>query len=434
MYSEESNPKMENYCNLTYSQEIRTDKFLVNLLLVTTNYWPEPTGISVYTTDLARSLAGDCYQVSVLTSLPHYPWWRVPEEFAHLGEGSSDHHGVSVIRAKHLVPSRMNAFLRICFETSLWWNLRRVSKKLAVKDFGVVISCIPTVAAGIVGRKIANQLRVPFGLIVQDLSGAGAKQSGLRGGAVISKIAHAVEGKALLGADGIVVVSPAMRDVVVGLGVQDSRVMQISNYSARTIEIVQKITARTKFGWDDEDFIVIHTGNMGAKQDLENVVAAADELGGNSRIKIFLVGHGNQESYLKELCSERENISILPAVSEDDYSALLSAADLLLVNERSTQMEMSLPSKLTSYLYSERPVIAAVPRGGATWKFLDGVAELVEAGDPTALASKLVQLSQNQIRLDELAKLGSEFALKHLDPTLGREKYLEWVKSLLTTK
>jgi colanic acid biosynthesis glycosyl transferase WcaI len=82
-------------------------------------------------------------------------------------------------------------------------------------------------------------------------------------------------------------------------------------------------------------------------------------------------------------------------------------------------MEMSFPSKLTSYLYSERPVIGAVPRGGATWKFLDGVAELVEAGDAKAVASKIEKLSRNQRRLNELAKLGSAFAVKHLDPAVG---------------
>jgi glycosyltransferase involved in cell wall biosynthesis len=225
-----------------------------------------------------------------------------------------------------------------------------------------------------------------------------------------------------------------MSDVVVGLGVPAMRITQIANYSARAIASVDKISARTKFAWTTDDFVVIHTGNMGAKQDLENVVRAADALQTCSNIKIYLVGHGNQESYLKELCSERENISILPAVSEDDYSALLSAADLLLVNERSTQMEMSLPSKLTSYLYSERPVIASVPRGGATWKFLDGVAELVEAGDPKALALKIEELSRNKRHLEELAQLGRAFAVKNLDPEVGRGKYLEWVGRLLNKK
>jgi colanic acid biosynthesis glycosyl transferase WcaI len=404
---------------------------VLNTLLIATNYWPEPTGIAVYTTDLAECLSVEGHQVSVLTSLPHYPWWRVPEEFAHLAEGKSEHNGVNVIRAKHLVPSRMNALLRMRFETSLWWNLRRVSKKLVGKDFDVVIACIPTVAAGIVGRKIAKQLGIPFGLIVQDLSGAGAKQSGLRGGAVISKIAHAVEGKALHGADGLVVVSPAMKDVVVGLGVPESRVTQITNYSARAIESVEKNVARAKFGWSTEDFIVIYTGNMGAKQDLENVVKAAEALKDDAQVKFYLVGHGNQEGNLKQACAGKSNIAVLPAVSDSDYSALLSAADLLLVNERSTQMEMSLPSKLTSYLYSERAVIAAVPRGGATWKFLDGVAVLVEAGDPKALALKIAELSDQPEVLKEFAVKGLLFANEHLQPSVGRKKYIDWVQSLL---
>jgi len=401
------------------------------VLLVTTNFWPEPTGISVYTTDLAENLRANDNQISVLTSLPHYPWWKVPTEFSYLGEGITSHNGIEVIRAKHLIPPKMNALLRMRFEISLWWNLRRVSKGLIGKEFDVVIACVPTVAAGIVGKRISKRLDVPFGLIVQDLSGAGAKQSGLRGGALISKIAHAVEGRALHAADSLVVVSPAMKDLVISLGVESKRINQILNYSAKTIASEDKTSARRKFGWATEDFVVIHTGNMGAKQNLENVVRAANTLIGETKIKIYLVGHGNQEDNLKALCLGKSNIAVMPAVSDEYYSALLSAADLLLVNERSTQMEMSLPSKLTSYLYSERPVLAAVPRGGATWKFLDGVAELVEAADPKALAKKIEELSRNQIRLEELAKLGSKFAKKHLDPEVGRSKYRQWVSDLI---
>ena len=407
---------------------------MAKVLLVTTNFWPEPTGISVYTTDLAEALNKVGHSVSVLTSLPHYPWWKIPSEYAHMTEGVFEQNGMKIIRAKHLIPAKMNAANRIRFESSLWWNLRRVSKDFKSSDIDLVVSCIPTVAAGIVGKRIAKKSSSPFGLIVQDLSGAGAKQSGLRGGALISKVAHAVEGMALKAANGLVVVSPAMRDVVIGLGVEESRINLILNYSARKIDSVNREQARSRFGWDEDEFVVVHTGNMGAKQDLENVVGAARELSGNSRIKIYLVGHGNQESNLKALCQGKKNISVMAAVSDENYSVLLSAADLLLVNERTTQMEMSLPSKLTSYLYSERPVLAAVPRGGATWKFLGGVAELVEAGDPKVLALKIKELSMNQSRLNELARLGLEFALKNLDPAIGRAKYLQWVERLIKSK
>ncbi len=79
-------------------------------------------------------------------------------------------------------------------------------------------------------------------------------------------------------------------------------------------------------------------------------------------------------------------------------------------------------------------MLAAVPRGGATWKFLDGVAELVEAGDPSALAKKIEDLSANLERLKNLAKSGYEFAIKHLDPKIGRAKYRDWVEELLRSK
>jgi glycosyltransferase involved in cell wall biosynthesis len=222
-----------------------------------------------------------------------------------------------------------------------------------------------------------------------------------------------------------------MHDAVTREDVLTSKISVILNYSARKIEILNKIEARSRFGWGADEFILIHTGNMGAKQDLENVVAAAEILKIDEKLRIFLVGHGNQEAKIKELCHGKLNISVIPAVKDVDYSALLSAADLLLVNERSTQLEMSLPSKLASYLKSERPVIAAVPRSGATWKFLDGVAELVEAGDPVALAQAIEELKRQPQKLVDLARRGSDFAQSNLDPDVGRKKYLDWIERLV---
>ena len=405
-----------------------------NILIVTTNYWPEPAGIAIYTTDLAQTISSRGHKVTVSTSLPHYPWWKIPEEFSHLTEGPQSHNGIEIIRVKHFVPTIINALTRIFFEISLWRNLSKISKRLVGYDFEMVIACVPTVAAGIVAKSVARKLKLPFGIIIQDLSGAGAKQSGLRGGALVSNLAHTFEKFVLKDADSIVVVSPAMRDAVEAYGVPSTRITQIANYSAKSITSFDSTSARTKFGWALDDFILIHTGNMGAKQDLENVVQAAEILKNSSKIKIYLVGHGNQESKLKSLCRDKKNIYVMPAVSEEDYSALLSAADLLLVNERITQMDMSLPSKLTSYLSSGKPVLASVPPRGATWKFLDGIAELVEAGNPIALAQKIEELSKNSKRLKELSDLGYKFAKENLDAEKGRQKYLDWVNALLKMK
>jgi len=50
------------------------------------------------------------------------------------------------------------------------------------------------------------------------------------------------------------------------------------------------------------------------------------------------------------------------------------------------------------------------------------------------LATKIEELNKNQCRCVPLAKLGSEFAVKHLDPEIGRAKYLNWVGNLIQSK
>lgn len=407
---------------------------MFRILIITSNYWPEPTGISIYTTDLAECLESHGFEISVLTSLPHYPWWKVPLEYRHLREGVSEHHGIQVFRAEHLIPSEMNAFKRARFEFSIWKNLNRVSKVLGNNKFDLVISFIPTVAAGLVGCNLARKFDIPFGLIVQDLSSSGAKQSGLYGGRLVSKIAYVIEGSLLNQATKIAVVSPEMRDSMISLGISSRKISLIPNYSVPKREHRKKLYSRSRFGWAKDDFVVVHTGNMGAKQGLENVIEASKLLGQNLKIKIYLIGHGNRESELKNLAKSVDNVDILPAVPANEYSALLAAADLLLVNERPSLMDMSLPSKLTSYLFSGRPIIAAVPRNGATWNYLNGIAELVEAGRPEELASAIKKLMFNPGRQKELARLGFEFAKLNLDAESGRAKYITWVSGLIPSQ
>jgi glycosyltransferase involved in cell wall biosynthesis len=401
------------------------------ILLVTTNFWPEPTGTAPYATDLAKTLKAAGYSVQVLTGVPHYPWWKIPISYIANPDEWLNFEGIPITRKSHFVPRKLNLLTRIFFETALIRALRRGSQNLNPGGFDLVLAIGSSLAGGFVAKRISSAQDIPLGIIVHDLAGQGVKQSGLPGGFLVARAVKRIERSIFKSAKGVVAISQLMSEVIIKMGVPEDVVRTIHIYAANRVKPIDRNIARLKFGWAADEFIVIHTGNMGSKQNLENVVWAADALNSASKIKIFLVGHGNQEANLKLLCSSRSNIAVLPAVSDEDYSALLSASDLLLINERSTQLDMSLPSKLTSYLYSERPVIAAAPRDGATWKFLDGVAELVESGNPRALASRIEGLTLNQSRLDELVKLGSDFAVNNLNPAVGHSKYLKWVEYLL---
>ena len=395
-------------------------------LLVTTNYFPEPTGIALYTTDLAEMLCDSQVDCKVLTSLPHYPWWRVPEEFSEQIEGPHLISGVKVFRANHLIPTTFSAVSRAKFEWSLYRNLKRVSKSIDTPD--LLLACIPTVAALYVALAVKKRSGAPLGVIVQDLSGKGASQSGQRGGSLVSKIAEWVEVRAIKRADAVVVVSESMKSALVAVGIKEQLITLIPNYSVKNLEPLDKDAARTRLGWDAAEFIAVHTGNMGAKQNLGNVIEAGSDLPAGVRIKI--IGHGNQEAALREQARDISAVDILPAVSDEDYPWVLAAADVLLVNERATQIDMSLPSKLTSYLFSGRPVLAAVPLQGATAKYLEGIAAIVPAGNPGALTDGFLKLRSNVELRKQLAKAGLSFARDNLSAEVGRARYLEWVRAL----
>ena len=138
-------------------------------------------------------------------------------------------------------------------------------------------------------------------------------------------------------------------------------------------------------GWTADEVIVLHAGNMGYKQGLENVIAAAS-LAGSQRmpVRFVLLGDGNQRPRLEALAARVPAIEFLPPVDEADFPAVLGAADVLLVNERFGVAHMSVPSKLTSYFSTGKPVLAAADPDGLT------AAELSAAGagvvvDPAVL-------------------------------------------------
>ena len=45
--------------------------------ILTSNFWPEPTGTSQTVTEFARYLAQSGIDVQIATSMPYYPQWEI---------------------------------------------------------------------------------------------------------------------------------------------------------------------------------------------------------------------------------------------------------------------------------------------------------------------------------------------------------------------
>ena len=384
------------------------------LLVVSTNYAPELTGIGPYATQLAEHWAASGAAVQVLTGMPHYPSWRLDERYRGVWRTRETRAGVLVHRRRHYVPPRQTALRRGAFEVTVLAH-GLLSPPPGRPD--AVIAQMPSLAGGVIGARIARRHGVPYVPVVQDLMGAAAAQSGIRGGDRAADLAAKAESYALRRATLVGVIHQTFVDKVAAMGVDPSRIRLVPNWSHVGGPSTRREKTRAGLGWGDET-VVLHSGNMGLKQGLEVLVEAARR---DPATRVVLLGDGNQRAHLEAVGAGIPNLEFLEPVGDDEFPEVLAAADVLAVTQRASVLDMSVPSKLTSYFAAGRPVVASVAaEGGTAHEVLrSGAGVLVAPEDPDALLAEIRRLGQDPVAADALGAQGPRHVAAHLTRAAG---------------
>ena len=395
------------------------------------NYWPETTGIAPYTTAIARALSDRGWAVTVHAGVPHYPQWEVAPGYGGRWRSAEMDGAVAVHRYRHYVPGSQSAIRRAVYEATFLVNGSRPRRGVRPS---LVLGIIPCLSGGVLAQAASRRHGVPYGLLVQDLMGNAADQSGVRGGGRLSHLIRSVEGRIARGAAGVGVVAEGFRANVEAMGVAPDRVTMLPNWSHVAAPTADRARTRAELGWDDATQIVLHAGNMGLKQGLEHVVAAARCAGQDGApVRFVLMGDGNQRVALATLAQGIRAIEFLPPQPADRFMDVLAAADVLLVNERASVVDMSLPSKLTSYFMAGRPVVAATNPLGLTAREVSrsGAGCSVPAEDPEALLAVLGALRASPALAQELGANGPRYAAAHLGADAAYDRVERFLTGLL---
>ncbi|MEC5151146.1 glycosyltransferase involved in cell wall biosynthesis [Cryobacterium psychrotolerans] len=215
------------------------------------------------------------------------------------------------------------------------------------------------------------------------------------------------------------------------LGVEAQRIQVVRNWTHLASAPDRDVAAvRSGFGWDADETVVLHAGNMGAKQGLENVIAAArlcDDA--NLPIRFVLLGDGNQREHLELIGSGVKRLQFIDPVADSDFQAVLASADILLINEKPGVSGMSVPSKLTSYFDSGRAVVAATGPDGITAAELQAAdgGFVVESGDPGALVTVCLNLREHPEKAEAFGNNGRQFRRD----VLGEERAIAGFANML---
>ncbi len=279
-----------------------------------------------------------------------------------------------------------------------------------------IVGIVPSLSGGVLARLLGRRFGAPYGLLFQDLMGPAARQSGMTGGGVVASATTAAERWAAGRAQTIGVVATSFVPYISSLGVRPERILHVPNWS-RHISADQSVEdVRARFGWPEDCQVVLHAGNLGIKQGLGQVIDAARLASQRGDpVRFVFSGGGSQASEIEGAAEGLTNVEFLGLQSDRMHANLLAAADVLLLSERPSQVDMSLPSKLTAYYAAGRPIVAAVglEGGSAAEVARSGAGLVVPAGQPGALLEALARLRDDPILAAALAAAGATYADTH---------------------
>lgn len=364
------------------------------IALFSLNFPPEPTGIAPYSGGLADSLSKAGYHVTAHVAQPHYPEWSL-RKGSRQWSRSEIINSVEVCRRLHYVPKSPRGSRRVLSEIS--FGIRLVFARWRSPDLIIAVS--PSLfSSGMVALRSKLARRSPRLIIwVQDLYSLGIEETG-EGGRTVQRAVGWVEGAMLRAADQVVVIHERFAAYIVeNFCVDASKVTVIRNWTHLDSRgPIQSASARRLLNWPNDSTLIVHTGNLGSKQGLENVVEAArlaDKVG--LKLHFILVGDGSEREALQALARGVSRLSFVDPLGEYEYRLALNAADVLLVNEKPGVSAMAVPSKLTSYMDAAKPILAATDPDGITASEIRAAnaGVVVRAGDPQTLLSAAISLA-----------------------------------------
>ncbi|HJT91581.1 MAG TPA: glycosyltransferase family 4 protein [Mycobacterium sp.] len=408
----------------------------ISVTFIGINYAPEPLGIAPYATGLCRGLANRGYRVNVVTGIPHYPEWTIPPDYRWKWASNETIDGLPVKRVRHSVPQKVSNSRRLLMEAT--FGIRGALSNWSRPD--VVICTTPALfstAALCLRNRATLPPRPAIGVWVQDLYSVGLSETQKVGPA--AKIAARLESWVMREAESIVVAHNRFRaQLVQNLHVDPTKIRTIKNWThVQSNAADDRRADRGRFGWSENETVVLHAGSMGVKQGLENVVHAAQIADKKQlNLRFVLLGDGNQRRSLEEMALQTPCLEFRDPLPQSDFVAALKAADILLVNEKPGVAEMSIPSKLTSYFQSGTPVLASTsPLSNAAQEIRNSKAGIVvDNGDPVLLVDAAAALGSDTKLRTQLGANGIEYAATELSEEASLDKFDQWIRQMAASR
>jgi colanic acid biosynthesis glycosyl transferase WcaI len=335
-------------------------KMKKTILLIGYNFNPEPTGIGKYNGEMISWLGSKGYDCTVVTTYPYYPYWKVQEPYyknrfwfstekQELSSGGT----ITIHRCPIYVPSQPTGTKRILLDLSFLISATlQMMRLIPGKKFDYIITVVPSFQIGLLGILYKMFKKSKFLYHIQDMQIEAARELNLIKSKKILGLLFRIENYIFKNADYISTISEGMASKI--RMKSHKEIYLLANWVNLKLfkPLDGKIILKQEFGFDASDKVILYSGAMGEKQDLENIINAAKALKEIDNIKFLICGSGPYSRKLISLTNEfnLDNVRFLPLQPLYEFNRILNMADVHLVIQKSKASDLVMPSKLTTIL------------------------------------------------------------------------------------
>lgn len=388
----------------------------MRILIYGINFAPELTGIGKYTGEMSAWLAQNGHTVDVITAIPYYPMWKAEKGYSNRWWRHEVIEGANVVRCPLYIPGKVTSMKRIVHEFSFVMTLFPVwLKTLFQKKYDRVICVAPPFHLGFLPLLYARIKGSKLVTHIQDLQVDAAKDLGMITNKRFLNLMFGAEKFILKRSAAVSTISPGMQRKIESKGIAAEKIIMFPNWvDEHTIKPLGKDQSlRHEFGLQQNDKVILYSGNLGEKQGLEIIIEVAKHFTSRPEVVFIISGSGGGKEKLENAVTEAGlgNVRFFPLQPYEKLSALLATADVHLVLQKKSATDLVMPSKLVSILAAGGcPIVTALP-GSTLYDVVDqyqaGIliepenAVALQDGIEKALASNLDVYKANARRYAE---------------------------------
>jgi glycosyltransferase involved in cell wall biosynthesis len=401
----------------------------LRILYITQYFPPEIGATQTRAYEMAKNLAAQGHDVTVLCEFPNHPSGILPQRYHGKWKEKDSLDGITVYRTWVYTTPEKTFITRLLFYFSFMFSALVTGLFLPGK-FDVVYTTSPPFFVGISGLVISKLRRARFVFEVRDIWPESAVVLGELNNRKVIRASEWLERLFYRHAEKIVVVTNGIRARLMARGIPASKLELITNGTNTEIFADRGRGKRPVLGLKDE-FTICYAGIFGIAQGMDFLCDVIEQLKPEADIRFLFIGDGPRRRFVEQQKEERrlDNLILIKEIPRENIAEYISACDVSLVPLRKNELFTgALPSKMFDHMACARPLILSVD-GEARKVLTQANAGLfVEPESKQEMIDVIIKLKNNNELREEMGRNGRSFT----EQNYSRSQQARELESLLT--